>query len=60
MKYVLSQVCMVLGAMLFKLQVSFIGHVKLIPGWVRIQVNFDPIQEIGPKGGDGYSFTRVR
>ena len=22
---------------------------KLAPGWVLIQVNFDPIQEIGPK-----------
>ena len=24
-------------------------HVKLAPGWALIQVNFDPIQEIGPK-----------
>ena len=28
-------------------------HMKLAPGWVLIQVNFDPIQEIGPKVGGG-------
>ena len=32
-------------------------HVKLAPGWVLIQVNFDPIQEIGPKVGGGHSFV---
>ena len=26
-----------------------ISHVKLTPGWALIWVNFDPIQEIGPK-----------
>ena len=26
-------------------------HAKLSPGWPLIQVNFDPIQEIGPKVG---------
>ena len=33
-------------------------HAKFAPGWVLIQVNFDPIQEIGPKVGDGRSFVR--
>ena len=28
-------------------------HVKLAPGWALIQINFDPIQEIGPKVGVG-------
>ena len=32
-------------------------HVKLAPGWALIQVNFDPIQEIGPKVGSGRSFV---
>ena len=32
-------------------------HVKLSPGWALIQVNFDPIQEIGPKVGGGHSFV---
>ena len=32
-------------------------HVKLAPGWVLIRVNFDPIQEIGPKVGGGHSFV---
>ena len=32
-------------------------HVKLSLGWVLIQVNFDPIQEIGPKVGGGRSFV---
>ena len=32
-------------------------HAKLTPGWVLIQVNFDPIQEIGPKVGGGRSFV---
>ena len=31
-------------------------HAKFTPGWVLIQVNFDPIQEIGPKVGGGHSF----
>ena len=31
-------------------------HMKLAPGWALIQVNFDPIQEIGPKVGGGRSF----
>ena len=30
-------------------------HVKLAPGWALIQVNFDPIQEIGPNIGGGRS-----
>ena len=34
-------------------------HEKLAPGWVLIQVNFDPIQEIGPKVGGGHSFMSV-
>ena len=32
-------------------------HAKLVPGWALIRVNFDPIQEIGPKVGDGRSFV---
>ena len=32
-------------------------HSKLAPGWVLIQVNIDPIQEIGPKVGGGHSFV---
>ena len=28
-------------------------HPKLAPGWVLIRVNFDPIQEMGPKVGGG-------
>ena len=34
-------------------------HTKLAPGWALIQVNFDPIQEIGPKVGGGRSFARL-
>jgi len=41
-------------------QAQVICHVKLAPlqlqVWVLIQVNFDPIQEIGPKVGSGCSF----
>ena len=33
---------------------------KLAPGWVLIRVNFDPIQEIGPKVGGGCSFKGGR
>ena len=41
----------VLEAVLLKL------HAKLaLAGWALIQVNFDPIQEIGPKVGGGCSF----
>ena len=40
-----------LKAMLLKL------HAKLPPRWALIQVNFDPIQEIGPKVGGGRSFV---
>ena len=32
-------------------------NAKLTPGWALIQVNFDPIQEIGPKVGGGRSFV---
>ena len=32
-------------------------HTKLAPGWALIQVNFDPMQEIGPKVGGGRSFV---
>ena len=35
-------------------------HAKLAPGWALIRVNFDPIQEIGPKEGGGRSFTSGR
>ena len=41
----------VLEAVLLKL------HAKLAPGWALIRVNFDPIQEIGPKVGGGRSFV---
>ena len=42
-------------------QVHSISHTKLAPhapGWVVIQVNFDPIQEIGPQVG-GEPLSRV-
>ena len=42
-----------LDAVLLKL------HVKLAPGRVLIRVNFDLIQEIGPKLGGGRSFVSV-
>ena len=32
-------------------------HMKLAAGWALIQVNFDPIQEIGPKVRGGRSFV---
>ena len=32
-------------------------HTKLALGWALIPVNFDPIQEIGPKVGGGRSFV---
>ena len=56
----LPEICIALEAVLLKL------HAKLTPGWVLIHVNFDPIQEIGPKvGGGSYFvsgpfFTRLR
>ena len=31
-------------------------HTKLTPEWALIQVNFDTIQEIGPKVGGGALF----
>ena len=34
-------------------------HVKFAPGWALIRVNFDPIQEIGPKVESGRSFVSV-
>ena len=34
-------------------------HMKLALGWTLIQVNFDPIQEIGPKVGAGHAFVSV-
>ena len=40
-----------LEAMLLKL------HAKLATGCALIRVNFDPIQEIGPKVGGGRSFV---
>jgi len=45
-----------LEAVLLKLPI----HVKLAPGWALIQVNFDSIQEIGPKVGVGCSFARLQ
>ena len=47
----LPQICIVLEAVLLKL------HVKLAPGWALIRVNFDLIQENGPKVGGGCSFV---
>ena len=35
-------------------------HAKLAPGWVLIRVNFDPIQEIGPKVGGAWTLFRER
>ena len=46
-----SGIRLVFKAVLLKL------HVKLAPGWALIRVNFDPIQEIWPKVGDGRSFV---
>ena len=34
-------------------------YTKLASGWALI-VNFDPIQEIGPKVKGGHSFKRLR
>ena len=47
----LPEIHIALEAMLHKL------HTKLAPGWALIRVNFDPIQEIWPKVGDGRSFV---
>ena len=47
----LPEIHIALEAVLLKL------HVKLAPGWALIQVNFDPVQEIGPKVGGGRSFV---
>ena len=47
----LLQIYIALEAVLLKL------HMKLTPGWVLIQVKFDPIQENGPKVGGGHSFV---
>ena len=41
----LLQIRVALKAVLLKL------HTKLAPGWALIRVNFDSIQEIGPKVG---------
>ena len=46
-----SGIRIALEAVLLKL------HAKLAPGWALILVNFDPIQEIGPKVGRGCSFV---
>ena len=35
-------------------------YAKLALGWALIRVNFDPIQEIGPKVGGGRSFEGGR
>ena len=48
------QICIALEAALLKLLA------KLAPRWVLIQVNFDPIQEIGSKVGGGCSFVSGR
>ena len=47
----LPEICIAFEAMLLKL------HAKLAPGWALIRVNFDPIQEIGPKEG-GWALFR--
>ena len=47
----LPEICIALEAVLLKL------HAKLAPGWALIQVNFDLIQEIGPKVGCGRFFV---
>ena len=46
-----SGIRIVLEAVLLKLLT------KLAPGWAVIRVNFDPIQEIGPKVGGGCPFV---
>ena len=47
----LPEIRIALEAVLLKL------HVKLALGWALIQINFHPIQEIGPKVGGGRSFV---
>ena len=47
----LPEICIALEAVFLKL------HAKLTPGWALIRVNFDLIQEIGPKVGGGRSFV---
>ena len=46
----LPEIHIALEAVLLKL------HAKFIPGWALIQVNFDPMQENGPKVGGWRSF----
>ena len=46
-KYCTKFLNLALEAVLLKL------HAKLTPGWAFIRVNFDPLQEIGPKVGVG-------
>ena len=47
-----SQLCIALNTVLLTLHdCALISHVKLSPKWALIQVNFNPIQEIGPKVG---------
>ena len=36
-------------------QLHSISYMKLTPGWAVIRINFDLVQEIGPKVGDGHS-----
>ena len=47
----LTEIGIALEAVLLQL------HAKLAPRWALIRVNFDPIQEIGPKVGGGRSFV---
>ena len=42
------------------LECAAISHAKLASGWALIQVNFDPIQEIGSKVQGEHSFVRLR
>ena len=54
-KFLTSDMHSARGNALLTPQVYFISKVKLTPGWVLISVNFNPIQEIGPKVGSGRS-----
>ena len=53
----LPQICIAIALVVVLLKL----HMKLAPGWALIQVNFDPIQEIGPKVEGGLaSFPGLR
>ena len=57
MRSFLPQICIAMKTVLLKTPLVYsISHAKLTPWWALIWVNFDPIQEIGPKVGGWCSF----